>query len=76
MWGVRTTESNAVSGWSTARDSPVEVVEPGGRHLARPQGVDQCVGVVELGPGRVEEDHPVAHGGELLGPDHARWSPG
>ena len=47
-----------------------EVVEPGAGQLAAAQGVDQGVGVVQLGAGGVEEDDAVAHGRELLGADH------
>ncbi len=48
-----------------------EVVDAGGRNLAAAQRVNQRVGVVQLGPGGVEEDDPVAHGRELAGADQA-----
>ena len=76
MWGASTTEANRGQRMVDGQGLALEVVEAGGRHLAGPQGGHQGVGVVEGGPGRVEEDHPVAHGGELLGADHARSSPG
>ena len=52
-----------------------EVVQPGGGDLAAAQGVDEGVGVVQLGPGGVEEDHAVAHGGELRRRRSCRRSP-
>ena len=51
-----------VIGWEPFAD---EVVKTGCGHLAAAQRVDEGVGVVQLGPGGVEEDHAVAHGGEL-----------
>src|SRR6202035_2386762 len=53
-----------------------EVVQAGGGHLAATQRVDQRVGVVQLGPGGVEEDRTVAHGRELLGADHSHGAVG
>jgi hypothetical protein len=47
------------------------VVKTGCGHLAAAQRVDEGVGVVQLGPCGVEEDHAVAHGGELRTADHA-----
>ena len=71
MCGVNTTWGNVVSGWSVARCSPFEVVEARRADLARGQCGDQRVGVVDLGPGRVEVDDAVAHLGEGVGVDEA-----
>ena len=48
----------------------LEVVESRRADLARGQGGHQCIGVVDLGPGRVQEDDPVAHFGERVGVEH------
>ncbi|CFR82214.1 Uncharacterised protein [Mycobacterium tuberculosis] len=47
-----------------------EVVQAGGGQLAATQGVDERIGVAQLGPGGVEKHRTVAHGRELLGTDH------
>ena len=70
MCGVRTTWGNVVSGWSVARCSPSKWSSPAARDLARGQRGHERVGVVDLGPGRVQVDDAVAHFGERIGVDH------
>ena len=49
----------------------LEVVQARRADFARGQRGHQGVGVVDLGPGRVQEDDAVAHFGEGVGADHA-----
>ena len=54
------------------RCSPTKWSRPAPARWPRLQGGHQGVGVVELGPGRVEVHAPGPHGRELGGADHAR----
>ena len=68
--GVSTTLDMPTRGWSAGSRSPAKWSRPAAATLPLLQGGDQRVGVVQLGAGGVEEDHAVAHRGELLGADH------
>ena len=67
MWGVNTTLSMAVRGWSVG-SGLLEVIEPGGGQASGLERLGERAEVVEGGPGGVEVHRALRHGRELVGP--------